>query len=401
MMPLDPEVSDAYLSKFQVICGEGKRCADYVSKIVIAYENKIQHCTGTLFDSRTIVTSASCLPLSFRLPGRSCEKDIFIFFRDGKKTTRVPCESIVQISDLEGSDASLWRDDLVFLRLKKTIFDRRAIQISREGAPDGQGFTLHGIKKINDFESEIVKSDCESTLNSYMNPLSNHESSPNLLMSGCSMEPGFNGAPLVDSRGRVRALASQPISEKLVTAVADLLPKPLKGMLYATNFACAETPYNSEVLDARECAKDLNVNLGDQLRSKMLDPVIVFGDQLNFLKESLNSSNRYLKFSLTLKSKDLSFETEVAPLCFKDVNNWLSSLSSKTPFTFQAPVTIKKFRRYINTYGKVMAMEDHSERSLRNLQFFPKTLKSSKNSDTYMWKSNQKAENFKDLPFCL
>lgn len=402
--PVVPESElDNFLSKQEVLCAEGASCPNFIAKIVIVNDGQVKFCTGTLINESTVLTSASCIPESLRSVDRDCSKSIHLFFNKGTRPPeRVLCSNMTQVSSLAGSDPALWRDDLAFIKLQRPLYSRSRKAISREGLDDGKKLTHITIEQDGLYSGMIRRNDCEAVHNTFLNPLASDYSSPNGIFFGCKMSEGFSGAPLLDNKGRIRAVSSLPLSQKLINdlTASGLMLKPLRPILHVTNMACAPTPNNTEVLDERECSKELEVSVIDRKRGEMLMPENAFAEIISTIQDNADLSNKYLKFSVYLTQIDNEFKVDILPKCFKNTNSWIGEISSKKYFTFQSTLEQKTLKKGIDAFGRVQGQETAASRQAFNLQFFPKTLKASQKTDVYMWKGNETALKVDNVPHC-
>ena len=381
---------DTYLEKQDVNCENNQVCPNYIAKLVIVNGDKFDFCTGFLVDEMTVATSASCLPSLIRLNGQDCSRDVFFFFPKSINfpAERAGCFKVKMVSQNEEKDPILWRDDVAFLELSKPMFFRRKAQILRDGILNNKEYTTWMIDQQDDFSAIIKKSSCEGVHTSYINPLVLNESSPNMLFSDCSVSRGGSGAPIIDSRGKVRAMASQNMDSKLRNYLEStgLLTQSLREMIHGTNFACAPTPDNDDMLEERECLKDLNYSKVDRFRSEMLSTNLLFGDLKKKYEESIQELSKFVQFGVKLIPKGDIQETEVYPKCFRPLSLWLESLgTSRNTYVDDVSIPIKTFKRSMDSYGRVFATTHEVKMQTNMVQFSLKNLRSTKKSSILMW----------------
>jgi hypothetical protein len=109
---------DSHMEKQDVSCEQNQACPSFITKIVVVKDDKFEYCTGFLVDKDVVATSTSCLPSLMRLVGSDCSNDVFFFFpKSGNRPAeRVGCSHVLQVSQLEGENPGLWRDDLSLLQ---------------------------------------------------------------------------------------------------------------------------------------------------------------------------------------------------------------------------------------------------------------------------------------------
>jgi hypothetical protein len=277
---------------------------------------------------------------------------------------------------------------VAFLELSKPMFYRRKAQVLREGILNNKEYTTWMIDQQGDFSAIIKKSSCEGVHNSYINPLVLNESSPNMLFSDCSVSRGGSGAPIIDSRGKVRAMVSQNMDAKLRNYLEStgLLAQPLKEMIHGTNFACAPTPDDDDMLEERECLKDLTYSKVDRIRSEMLSTNQLFGDLKKKYEESIQGLSQFVQFGVKLIPKGDIQETEVYPKCFRPLSIWLESLgTSRNTYVDDVSIPVKTFKRSMDSYGRVFAATHDVIMQPTMVQFSLKNLRSAKKSSILMW----------------
>lgn len=385
---------EAYLQKQDVNCETNQACPNYITKIVVFSGNQKKFCTGFLTDENTVATSSSCLPSLLRQNGLDCSKDVFFFFPKtaNRPAERASCSKVVLVSENDGQDPILWRDDIAFLELKDKINHRRQAAIIRDGVVNNKQFVSWMVDQQDDFSAIVKKAVCESIHNNYVNPLVLNESSPGMLFADCAKTNGGTGAPILDTRGKVRAMISAPMDRKLREYLEStgLLTATLKDMFHATNFACAPTPNDNDMLDEKECLKDLNYQKVDRIRSEMLSTNMLFGDLRKKLEESLEKVSKYVRFGVKIIPKGDLQETQIYPKCFKPLKDWLEGMPSKNNYVDEVMLPVKSFRRTMDAYGRIQGTTIEKPETKNLVQFSLKNLRSdSKKSTVLMWLAGQ------------
>lgn len=387
---LEPSELDLLLARQEVACDGNQACPNYLSKIAVVHGNKLKFCTGFLVNETTVATSASCLPNLLRLTGQDCSHDVFFFFpkTSNRPAERVGCTKVLQVSQLDGTDPVLWRDDVSFLEIDKSLSNRRQAAITREGVTNNKEFQVWFMDQIDDYTAMIRRETIEAAHNTYINPLASNVSSPNMIFNNCTLKNGNTGAPIIDSKGRVRAVVSQSMDPKLRTYLEStgLLPQPLRETFHATNFACAPTVDDNDLLDEKECTKDLTYNKVDRLRADMLSNNTLFSDLRKKLEATLETASRYIKYGVKLVPKGDFQEAEFYPKCFKPLDGWLSSLNNtRNNFVYEQALPNRTLRRAMDVYGRVYGTMTESPDQKFFVQFSLKSLRGAKQSMLYMW----------------
>lgn len=404
IQPISPDEMEVLLSKQELVCDQG-RCPSYLTKIaVVNKENSLDFCTGVLTDATTVAMSTSCLPKFLRVDKLDCKKDVHFFFENaGEKPLRATCKSVLRVAQIETKDPTLWRSDVTFLELEKKV-DRKPLgpsNISRIGMADMAKVVVWSIDSANDFVGHIKKNECEAVHNTYFNPFSSHESSPNVTIAGCPFVTGNSGSPVLDYRGRLRGLVSRPISTELVTSLQarGILDRALKPISFAANFACAPTIYDEEVLDFNECTKKIEENESIRLRSLMISLEELFRAPLLQLETNLNKANRYVKVKLLqLPETADSRRVKIAPKCFKDVARWIGEFTGRDAFNFYVvEVPEKILKRSMDDYGRLKALETDLAKHTYTFQFYPRILKNTGKATVFVLKPGAGWEPFPNI----
>jgi hypothetical protein len=392
---INPQRTDleVLLEKQEISCSPGRACPPYISKVVAIDGNNLKHCTGFLTDSETIVTSSSCLPNYLRVKGQDCSDDVFFYFEDAGKTISVGCTEVLEVSQLDSRDYFLWRHDVIFLKLKKPL-RRRSLTIERSGFADLSKYIIWSVDQINEFQSEIRRSEeCEAVHNTYFNPLVTNESSPLMTVAGCQANKGNSGSPVIDYRGKLRGVVSSPVDPTFMDRVASLniLEKPLKKIIYVSNFACAPSIYDSNVLNEMECSKDISINILQRSRDELLNTSRVFNLSLKRLEASVNEKNKFFRLGVRLStaSTETSTQLEVFPRCFKNVSSWIEEFKRRGKYqestTFGQEIPVVNLKIVMDEFGRIKSSESIKQKIWTSFRFSPSSLGSKETSDVMMW----------------
>ena len=385
---------DILLEKQEVSCAPGRSCPPYISKVVAVDGNNLKHCTGFLTDNETIVTSSSCLPNYLRVKGQDCSDDVFFYFEEGGKTSSVGCSEVLEVSQLDTRDYFLWRHDVIFLKLKNPV-KRRSLIIDRTGLADMSKYIIWSVDQVNDFQSEIRKSEeCEAVHNTYFNPLVVNESSPLVTVAGCQLNKGNSGSPLIDYRGKLRGVVSSAVDPVFMERVSSLniLEKPLKNIIYVSNFACAPSIYDTDVLNEMECGKDISMNILQRSRDELLNTSRVFNLSLKRLEASVNEKNKFFRLGVRLSaaSTETSTQLEIFPKCFKNVATWLLEFRKRggkyqESTTFGQEIPLINLKIVMDEFGRIKSSESVTQKLWTSFRFSPSSLESKETSDVMMW----------------
>ncbi|HXH74285.1 MAG TPA: trypsin-like peptidase domain-containing protein [Bacteriovoracaceae bacterium] len=394
---------EEYLSKQLLVCAEGEVCPNYITKIVVFDSHKNPRtCTGFLVSDDTVATSTSCLPQLLRLKDQDCSTEVTFFFpkTNNLPAQRVGCSKVLQVSELGNKDAPLWRDDVAFLKLEKSITTRRTLAFHREGIENHREYTFWGIDQIDDKTGIIRRQDCEGIHGSWINPLASKLTSPNMIFAGCVLKNGNTGSPILDARGRVRGMVSEMMDPKLREELEStgFLTQKLKPMFHATNFSCAPTIFDAAVEDERECTKVIDQGELSRARRDMLNERNdFFESKRKQLEERISSENRFMNFTVTLVADGDIKRAVITPRCFKDVQGWIYVINtSRGNYTFEVSFPEVGMRRTMDAEGRLGAIETDHGKLNYFIQFSAKQLRNSGHSDVYFWNNNS-SQTFKGI----
>ena len=398
ILPPQEEIH-SYLAKQDITCESTQACPTYITKLVIRHGNGFKFCTGFLIDKDTVATSSSCLPNILKLSDQDCSQDVFFFFPKtaNRPAERASCNKVSLVSSNDEKDPILWRDDIAFLNLSRPLPSRRHAQIIREGIQNNKDYIVWMIDQQGEYTSIVKRANCSGLHNSYVNPLAVNESSPGMLMADCQLTPSASGSPVIDSRGKVRAMISRSIDRNLRRYLEStgLLIQSLKEMAHATNFACAPTPSDNEMLEERECLKDLNYSMVDRERAGMLSTSFLFSEVRKKYEESLQGISSFVRFGVKFIPNGDYQGTEIYPKCFRPYRNWLPSMSSsKNIYVDNLVLPIKSFRRGMDNFGRIQAITIEEDKKRTYVQFSLKYLRSNKKSSILMW-DNSSSNNLR------
>jgi hypothetical protein len=400
-----PQVEvNTYLEKQDVNCEPNQVCPNYIAKIVIKDGTSYRFCTGFLTDQDTVATSASCLPDLLRLNGQDCSRDVFFYFpkTSNRQQESARCQRVSLVSPLEGKDPVLWRENIAFLEIAKPMPHRRQAQIVREGVQNNKDYTVWMVDQQGDYSAILKRSTCVGVHGSYVNPLVANESSPNMLFANCGVTNSFSGAPVIDSKGKVRGMLSQEMDQRVRTYLEStgLLTQPLQQMVHGSNFACAATPYDIDILDEKECLKDLTYSIIDRSRADMLSLNMLFSDLRKRYEESLQGVSKFIRFGVRMIPNGEFQETEIYPKCFRPLNEWIDTITNtRNIFVEDVVLPVRVFRRTMDASGRIIAQTIEGSNKATYFQFSLKFLRSSRRSSVLMWFSedNNNVRTFQNI----
>jgi hypothetical protein len=410
-LPADPVTNewDQRLEKQELICGT-RGCPSYLAKLAIIDNNKLRFCTGFLIKSNVVVTASSCLPEYLRngdrftesMDEQDCKKEIsFFFYESNSRPKRVSCKKVKKASALVGKEPFLWNSDVAFLEIDETL-PRKILGLTRSGLPNFTEHTIWSVDQIDDYQGIIQKKEkCESVFSSYLNPFADNKISPVMTIAGCSYAEGNSGAPIIFD-GKLRGIVSRPAGQKSIDEANALKisEKPLKNILYASNYACAPSLSGQDVADDTECFKEMSIHSYDLVRKEMLSETKLFKEILRKLELSYNELNPYFQLSVTLTENAEGSRVGMAPKCFKKSNEWLRNFSNNSYSNSHLDTADLTLKRSMDEYGRISAKEINKGHKTTSLQFRPKDLRNLNTADVYMWVENSPSTKFPLVPLC-
>lgn len=402
---LPPEMIESekeeFLKKQEISCEPGTYCPDYVAKIVVFDKGVPRFCTGTLIGRSKLLTSSSCLPSYLRTTDVECGKDVHVFFNRGNRPAdRLNCKSILQVSYLDGSRPEFWRDDVAVIELNRSIYSRDFKDVTRKGVRDGETYRFFGVEQSGDFAGIIRKEECEVVLNSYLNPLSSHESSPNVLLSGCSRKTGYRGAAILDNFPKIRGVLSDNSSFRSALESSPLLIKPLKDFVNITNFACAPVLDETSALNEQECHKPLDDDHVISGRARLLSDEERYTTILEKLTAEADSASKYYRISPVLTASGDRHVLSFRPACFKSVNSWLNSVKADGEVTEAPVLPASTLRKGIDSNGRAITQEVENKKEKYYLTFSGKRLFKEKLSDVFVSTDNTNSRRINGIKSC-
>lgn len=389
--------------KQKVFCEKTGACPNFITKIMVVSQGKRRFCTGSLVSTRIVATSTSCLPKALRSPDVSCDENLFFFFEKSSDGTpeMVGCKKVLQVSELQGDSAMLWRDDVAFIELDAPMHWRRRLAISREGLPEERDYEYYTVDQVDEHKGIIRKRECRSNFDTYVNPLAQRESSPNIPLMGCDFFASSSGSPILDSRDRIRAIASQPLSARVREWLRNsgmVMDEPLKPVIHTSNFACAPFLDNTWVSDERECAKEMSQEEVDKRRMEILNPDQLFASALGESRRSISASH-FIHFETRLIPFESHFSPEVFPACFKHVNSWLGRYRKYTNYSIEITFTPAVYKKMVDEDGRVRSNVTELEKKSVRVYFGPKDLYNLKKSTVTVVDDSGKAI-YRDIAAC-
>lgn len=336
---------DVYLRSQVTHCDDLNDCNPSIGKFVIWNQTSATTCSGALISSKLFITSASCLPRNMRIAGIGCSgKAVVSFPQAGRFEAQNAYCSQIEFSDVLDTtqDPALTRTNFAIIKFKEHV-NRPFAKISRTGLSDQRSYYTWTSSVDSTTSSTIIKKKCRPVYQSYANPFGDKETSPSMVLKGCTLEDGNMGGVLVNNKENIVGLMSSNLSSTFIQYLNDsgLYTESLSELSYVSNTFCLE--YNSQYGDdyTKECLKRLSVYNLDRMRSKMIHSRENHKDIMKKYEDELEQSDKYFNWNIEfLAEKQIGvFEIDMArPKCFVNVKKWIREF--------------KKGKKY-NKYGSV------------------------------------------------
>lgn len=284
-----------FVSHIAVECGS--ECHPSVAMMASVHAKGAQFCTAFLIRPNQVLTNSHCVPESMKAPLANCSKDIQFVFGDKR---RVDCARI--IADSRDGLHKQPIQDYAIIELAETLDDRTPFPISEEGVEDETHLKVIHIDPAPErstpgsaFIGIMQSKNCESMIDHVFNPIYQSPFSLEVSLKGCLLRAGNSGSPLVDSNGRVRAIANriffptgsvgsarkddepayrthqQAVAATNLACIEELFPKSKNRAECQVNaadfFPKAEksNPHENETDDHKKTLQQLPDEVGDQL----------------------------------------------------------------------------------------------------------------------------------------
>ncbi len=215
-------------------CTSASECHASVVMVSIPTAEGVTRCTGILTAPNEVLTSDHCLK---DLEGDDCSDFVFVHFAatpDGLPAQSVACARIKKRSHA----TSLQNVDDAIMVLKAPVEKRVPLKLSALGFSDRDRAVLYQVKN-----GTLAKSECQAVYSSFLYPSIQASSSPLMSFADCALQSEGAGAPLLNAKGEVGAVAqgvlSLPDGSVQATEIKKVQLDPVFGSLaLATQAIC-------------------------------------------------------------------------------------------------------------------------------------------------------------------
>lgn len=226
--PSDPADPGELASRVHLRCVDA-RCPEGVGMLVRPEGEELQRCTATLVGPDLALTASHCLPPAARHPGASCRGTWLTFAAaEGHPAEWAACRGVLEARPVR--DEEVMRTDVALLRLARRV-DREPLAVSF--VPFGQrpevvvGVVAVSPHPIYPSQHELSTRLCRIATRESAVAAYGEEAARVGWLIECPSQPGNSGSPVVDARGRVRAVlhgGSAPTEGVGVTSGLSDLP---------------------------------------------------------------------------------------------------------------------------------------------------------------------------------
>lgn len=312
---LNEERTQALMSQTKVTCRDMKQCPSSVGLLVTANQDSVGMCTAFLLADNLVLTSADCLPRSIRKAGSSCEKLARVSFPDNGAYQKdsAKCTKVMAVSQQERAK-DVQALNYAILKLDHNV-ERERLEISSEGVEDNQilqNFKLDPIEGDAP-QAELSFQECRAVQKSLALPQFNEPLFPVISFADCKISYGNSGSPLLDSKGRVRAMAHFGRVSSLNEIITTLLRQNSEpaNIYFGSNFSCIPNPIATQQQNFPEkCGTVITASELEKARDKLLSDTEknakeIFQKQLNAEVEPGIKAFRWKAVSLAGSSTDI------------------------------------------------------------------------------------------------
>lgn len=191
-----------------------------------AAEPEAQRCTVSLIAPDRVITASHCLRPEERVAGASCRGEWVAFpGEDGAPMEWVACSEVERANAVD--ESSVMRNDVAVLRLAHAV-PRPVLEVDPRPPEEGSIVTIVAVRPhpIYSSQHEIEGRRCRVATRQSASEVFGEQARAVGWLMNCPSQPGNSGSPVLDARGRIRALmhgGSAPIHGVGVTSGLGLL----------------------------------------------------------------------------------------------------------------------------------------------------------------------------------
>lgn len=205
-------------------------CSDAIGMLVRAEGEtrpleETLRCTASLIAPDRVLTASHCLLPSERRTGSACASEWIAFpARGGRPMEWVACAAVEHADAVD--DARVMRSDVAILRLQRAV-ERPILTLDLEPPAEGSIVTVVAVRPhpIYPSQHEVAGRRCRvATRASAVDTFGREAARVGWLMD-CPSYPGNSGSPVLDGRGRVRAIMHAGSAPGHGVGITSALPR--------------------------------------------------------------------------------------------------------------------------------------------------------------------------------
>ncbi len=373
---------DQFILKQKLVCEDVLFCPDNVAKIIVAQGTNIHTCTGTLVGKRKLITSASCLPSSLRIPNLDCRKNIFAIFPEDAYggEFKTGCQRVMYVDNNSIQEAPLWKSGIAILELDRDV-PRKISGITSQGAQDNEKLETWKVKYDSDFVSVLTRDECQFIHNTYLNPFSQGVYSPMMVATSCDYDELGMGAPIMKGNNIV-AIYSQEMSHRTYSYLQNgkLVSGDIDRYYHMTNTSCS--PGVRQLITFKKhnpnCSLWTTIQELDQRRSNLFKGKAVHLSSMEKLKKELGNNNKYFAWNFDFAPDETLLKYDVRmvrPSCIYRSNDWIGEYrrwrSIRTYAWVSIPVPHYQFSIKLDSFLRPISILDNIGTKYFQVEFNP------------------------------
>lgn len=375
-------VPEDVIKSQRLMCEDVLNCPEGLSKLIIRSKEKQHQCIGNLIAPDKILTSASCLPQSLRIPKLSCSDSIFaVFAKSGVHPEEiVGCRYIEYVNNNLFKESALWHSDLAVIKIARSL-SRLPARLSLQGVQDGEKLQAWRIENKSSHIGVIRKENCKALLKTYLNPLSDSPYSSMFVGSHCYLGHSDSGAPLY-RQGEIIGVMSKEMRKQIYDILigSGRVDTALSSYYHINNMSCFEEIVSGAKADAsRDCLESKTTHMLDQARGKMLSSMHIHQEAMEQARDELANTATYFRWKIGFKYDEVLKELHSyyeRPKCIIDSKSWIKQYRTWRGkiWTFaNVRLEIPKFifRVRLDEYLRPVSYVDQSQSEVYRIQFNP------------------------------
>lgn len=297
------------IDKYELTCEDG-HCDKFVGMLVTQQDKMRWRCSAFFIDDDIMATAAHCLPKQLQKPGRSCEKNVYIFLAG--QNTPLECREVLEVDQLSSGEF-----DYAFIKVDRPQKRPFPVSIQREGRYNKQRIKILKVDPMeNDiYRGRLTQTQCQLNNDSMVSLYFNGPRTPQIQYSGCQTVSGNSGAPILNFKNQVIGIhhsSIKPSSELSLAFASQTAKGRVDEFGSATNFGClcpAGESYR-RCLYYRSCRSQNDKEYLLSARQKILDRLLYGNNRLPGLEQldqtlNFESSRKYFNWTPQLLFKEV------------------------------------------------------------------------------------------------